>query len=90
MLFSFSAAYASDDEFKEAYANVDSYDLDDADKLFVRHRGRNYYTSGNDAGKNTIRVNENNEESTDETIGILTFLLAPTSILFMNLTTWWE
>lgn len=88
LIFSAATAHAEDDEFKPAYQNVDSYDIDDADKFFVRHQGRNYYTSGRDNA--TIRVNENNEESTDETIGILTFLLAPASIVYMNLIGWWE
>ena len=90
LIFASAASYAIDDEFKPAYQNIDSYDLDESDKLFVRHKGRNYYTSGKDAGDNTIRVNENNEESTDETVGILTFLIAPAAIVYMNLTGWWE
>lgn len=88
LIFSVASAYASDeDEFKPAYQNIDSYDIDDSNKFFVRHKGRNYYTSGRENG---IRVNENNEESTDETVGILTFLIAPFSIVYMNLIGWWE
>ena len=88
LIFSVASAYASDDEeFKPAYQNIDSYDVDDSNKFFVRYQGRDYYTSGRENG---IRVNENNEESTDETVGILTFLLAPFSILYMNLIGWWE
>lgn len=88
LIFSVATAYASDeDEFKPAYQNIDSYEVDDSDKFFVRHQGRNYYTSGRENG---IRVNENNEESTDETVGILTFLIAPFSIVYMNLIGWWE
>jgi len=89
LIFSVASAYAADDsEFRPAYQNMDQHDLDDADKLFtVRHKGRNYYTSGRENG---IRVNENNEESTDETVGILTFLIAPFTILYMNLIGWWE
>ncbi|KZY63477.1 hypothetical protein A3742_03880 [Oleiphilus sp. HI0071] len=87
LVFSVASAYADDDEFKPAYQNVDSYDVDDSNKFFVRYQGRDYYTSGREDG---FRVNENNEESTDETVGILTFLIAPFSILYMNLIGWWE
>lgn len=80
-------AYASDDEFVPAYQNIDSYEVESADKYFVRHQGRNYYTSGK---KNGFRVQENNEESTDETIGIMTFLIAPATIVYMNLEGWWD
>ena len=87
-VFSFaSSVFAEDDEFVPAYQNESSYDLESADKFFVRHQGRNYYTSGKENG---FRVNENNEESTDETIGIVTFLIAPASIIYMNLVGWWE
>ncbi|TNC82255.1 MAG: hypothetical protein C9356_04355 [Oleiphilus sp.] len=82
-----SQAVAEDDEFVPAYQNEGSYDLDSGDKFFIRHQGRNYYTSGK---KNGFRVNENNEESTDETIGILTFLLAPATIVYMNLEGFWN
>ena len=87
MFLSTSTAWAEDDEFVPAYQNVDSYDLESADKYFVRYQGRNYYTSGK---KNGFRVQENNEESTDETIGILTFLIAPATIVYMNLEGWWD
>jgi len=83
-----SSVFAEDsDEFVPAYQNESSYDVETADKFFVRHQGRNYYTSGKEGG---FRVNENNEESTEETIGILTFLIAPASIVYMNLVGWWE
>ena len=85
--FSIGSAWADDDEFVPAYQNMDSYDLESADKYFVRYQGRNYYTSGK---KNGFRVQENNEESTDETIGILTFLIAPATIVYMNLEGWWD
>ena len=49
--------------------------------------GRTYYTSGKENG---FRVNENNEESTDETIGIMTLLIAPATLIYMNLVGWWE
>lgn len=87
LIVSAASVHASDDEFKPAYENIDEYDLDDADKFFVRHQGRNYYTSGREGG---FRVNENNEESTDETIGILTFLIAPATIFYMNTVGWWQ
>jgi hypothetical protein len=79
--------WAEDEEFVPAYQNEGSYDVETADKYFVRHEGRNYYTSGK---KNGFRVNENNEESTDETIGILTFLLAPATIVYMNVEGFWN
>ncbi len=82
------ATYA-EDEFQPAYQNEGNYQIDDPDKYFVRHGERLYYTSGKDNEKG-FRVNENNEESTDETIGILTFLLAPATIVYMNLIGWWE
>lgn len=83
-----SQSYAQDDEFPVAYQNMDSYEEEqDSNRFFIRHEGRNYYTSGREDG---FRVNENNEESTDETVGIVTFLLAPVSIIYMNLIGWWE
>lgn len=88
LLLGFSAAsLGADEEFVPAYQNEGSYDLEDTDKYFVRHKGRNYYTSGK---KNGFRVFENNEESTDETIGIMTFLIAPATIVYMNLEGWWD
>ena len=80
-------AFAADDEFVPAYQNEGSYGLDDPSKYFAYEEGRTYYTSGKENG---FRVNENNEKSTDETIGILTLLLAPATIIYMNLVGWWE
>jgi hypothetical protein len=80
-------SYAQDDDFRPAYQNMEAYEAEDSNKFFVRHQGRNYYTSGREDG---FRVNENNEESTDETVGIITFLLAPISIIYMNFIGWWE
>lgn len=85
--FASAMAFANDEEFPEAYVNVDQYNIESADKYFTRYQGRNYYTSGK---KNGFRVQENNEESTDETIGIVTFLIAPASIIYMNLEGWWD
>jgi uncharacterized protein YneR len=82
------ASFAEDEEFQPAYqTEFTMEDEESTDKYFVRHRGRNYYTSGKENG---FRVNENNEESTDETVGITTFLIAPATILYMNLVGWWE
>ena len=78
---------ADDDEFPTAYQNEGRYQLEDPNKYFAHQDGRLYYTSGKENG---FRVNENNEESTDETIGILTFVLAPATIIYMNLVGWWE
>lgn len=75
------------DEFVPAYQNEGSYELDDPDKYFAYQDGRTYYTSGKENG---FRVNENNEESTDETIGIMTLLIAPATLIYMNLVGWWE
>jgi hypothetical protein len=75
------------DEFVPAYENVGSYKLEDPKKYFAYEEGRTYYTSGKENG---FRVNENDEESTDETIGILTLLIAPATIIYMNLVGWWE
>tara|TARA_R110002167_G_scaffold33311_10_gene107027 strand:+ start:903 stop:1202 length:300 start_codon:yes stop_codon:yes gene_type:complete len=80
-------AFADDDEFVPAYQNEGEYKLEDPDKYFAYEEGRTYYTSGK---KNGIRVNENDEKSTDETIGILTLLIAPATIIYMNLVGWWE
>ena len=85
--FSSASAYAEDDEFVPAYQNEGNYQMDDPDKYFAYRGGRTYYTSGKEDG---FRVNENNEESTDETVGILTLLIAPASIIYMNLIGWWE
>ncbi|MDX1451264.1 MAG: hypothetical protein R3183_01820 [Oleiphilaceae bacterium] len=82
-----SGAMANEDEFQPAYQNEGNYQIESPDKYFERHGERVYYTSGK---KNGFRVNENNEESTDETIGILTFLIAPATIVYMNLVGWWE
>lgn len=79
--------FAADDEFVPAYQNAGSYKLEDPNKYFAYEDGRTYYTSGKENG---FRVNENNEESTDETIGILTLLIAPATIIYMNLIGWWE
>lgn len=79
---------AADDEFVPAYQNVGDYKhLDDPNKYFAYEEGRTYYTSGKENG---FRVNENNEESTDETIGILTFVIVPATLIYMNLVGWWE
>lgn len=82
-----SKVFSADDEFVPAYQNEGSYKLDDPDKYFAYQEGRTYYTSGKENG---FRVNENNEESTDETIGIMTLLLAPATLIYMNLVGWWE
>ena len=89
-----NAAFAKDDEFVPAYQNEGNYAEDEyhsledeTEKYVTRNGGRTYYTSGK---KNGFRVNENNEESTDETIGILTFVLAPAAIIYMNIIGWWE
>ncbi len=81
------SGFAADDEFAPAYQNEGRYQLEDPNKYFAQQDGRLYYTSGKENG---FRVNENNEESTDETIGILTFVLAPATIIYMNLVGWWE
>ncbi|WP_156495153.1 hypothetical protein, partial [Oleiphilus sp. HI0128] len=70
VIFASASAYAEDDEFVPAYQNEGNYQMEDPDKYFTYREGRKYYTSGKENG---IRVNENNEESTDETVGILTF-----------------
>lgn len=89
-----TSVFAADDEFVPAYQNEGNYKEDKyhtnedlTGKYVTRDSGRNYYTSGKDNG---FRVNENNEESTDETIGILTFVLAPAAIIYMNVIGWWE
>lgn len=89
LAFSFSIFAKAEDEFKPAYANIEEIEeeIETAEKYFVRHQGRNYYTSGKENG---IRVFENNEESTDETVGILTFLIAPATIVYMNIEGWWD
>ncbi len=78
---------ADDEEFVPAYQNVGNYKLEDPNKYFAYRDGRTFYTSGKENG---FRVNENNEESTDETIGILTLLIAPATLIYMNLVGWWE
>lgn len=87
MTFASASAFASEDEFVPAYQNEGNYQMEDPDKYFAYRDGRKYYTTGKENG---IRVNENNEESTDETVGILTLLLAPAAIIYMNLFGWWE
>jgi len=77
----------AEDEFVPAYQNEGSYEQDDPDKYFAYKQGRKYYTSGKKGG---FRINENNEESTDETVGILTLVLAPATLIYMNLVGWWE
>lgn len=88
------SGYAADDEFVPAYQNEGNYSSDEyntmedeTNKYLARDSGRTYYTSGKENG---FRVNENNEESTDETIGIMTFVLAPAAIIYMNIIGWWE
>ena len=87
MTFASASAFANEDEFVPAYQNEGNYQMEDPDKYFAYREGRKYYTSGKENG---IRVNENNEESTDETIGILTFVLVPATLVYMNLFGWWE
>jgi len=96
MVVGMNAAYAEDDEFVPAYQNEGNYQLDDSDKYFQKEdpnkyvtyrQGRKYYTSGK---KNGFRINENNEESTDETVGILTFPLVPATLVYMNIVGWWD
>jgi len=89
-----TSVFAADDEFVPAYQNEGNYSSDEFNtvedetgKYLTRNGGRTYYTSGK---KNGFRVNENNEESTDETIGIMTFVLAPAAIIYMNVIGWWE
>lgn len=79
--------HAQDDEFVPAYQNEGTYELPDSGKYFAYNQGRKYYTSGK---KDGFRVNENNEESTEETIGILTFPLAVATLVYMNFVGWWE
>jgi len=87
MSLALNPANADDDEFVPAYQNVESFAFEDPNKYFAHKRGRLYYTSGK---KNGFRINENNEESTDETIGILTFLLSPAALVYMNVIGWWD
>lgn len=89
-----ASVFAEDDEFVPAYQNEGNYAQDeyhsvddDAEKYTTRNGGRTYYTSGK---KNGFRVNENDEESTDETIGIMTFVLAPATLVYMNVIGWWD
>ena len=84
---SFSVFAADEDEFVPAYQNEGNYQLEDPHKYFAYEGDRTYYTSGKPNG---FRVNENNEESTDETIGIMTLLIAPATLIYMNLVGWWE
>lgn len=89
MLNAGGLAYADDDEkFEPAYEKESSYEIGVSKKNFLAYEGdRTYYTSGK---KNGFRVNENNEESTDETVGIITFIVAPITIVYMNVVGWWE
>jgi hypothetical protein len=82
-----NAFAADEEEFVPAYQHEGDYKLEDPNKYFAYQDGRTYYTSGKENG---FRVNENDEESTDETIGILTLLIAPATIIYMNLVGWWE
>ena len=79
--------FADDDEFVPAYQNEGAYKLEDPNKYFAYEEGRTYYTS---VKENVFRVNENDEESTDETICILILLIAPATIIYINLVGWWE
>jgi hypothetical protein len=78
---------ADEEAFVPAYQNEGKYTLEDPNKYFAYEADRTYYTSGKPNG---FRVNENNEESTDETIGIMTLLIAPATLIYMNLVGWWE
>ena len=89
-----SVSLADDEEFVPAYQNEGNYTVDEyhseedeTSKYLAYDEGRTYYTSGK---KNGFRVNENNEESTDETVGILTFVLAPATLVYMNVIGWWD
>ena len=93
-VFTIASASVTAEEFTPAYQNEGNYKEDKyhtnedvTGKYVTRKSGRNYYTSGKENG---FRVNENDEESTDETIGILTFVLAPAAIVYMNIIGWWE
>ena len=88
LLAATSSVFAADEEeFVPAYQNVENIEVPDPNKYVVKEGGRVYYTSGK---KNGFRVNENNEESTDLTIGILSFPLAPVALAYMNFMDWWE
>ncbi len=87
LLVNVGTAYAEDSEFVPAYQNEGNFEFEDYNKYIAYKDGRKYYTSGKPNG---IRVNENNEESTDETIGILTFVIVPATLIYMNFVGWWE
>lgn len=89
VLVNVNSVFASEEEFVPAYQNEGNFDFEfeDYNKYIAYKDGRKYYTSGKPNG---IRVNENNEESTDETIGILTFVIVPATLIYMNFIGWWE
>ena len=88
MALGFNEAYAADEEFAPAYQNEGSYKLEDPNKYFAHKDGRLYYTSGKK--KNGFRVNENDEKSTDETVGYMTFFLGPVALVYMNMIGFWD
>ncbi len=82
---------SSDDEsaFPVAYANIDDMDVYDPYEFRERRGEYGYYISGAKT-TNYFRVNENNEESTDETIGIIFFIVAVPAIIYNNVFGFWH
>lgn len=80
---------SGDEVFPVAYEHIDDMKVFDPAKYRERRGEFGYYKTGSPI-KNSFRVNENNEESTDETIGILFFIVALPAQLYMNFYGWWQ
>lgn len=80
---------SGDEIFPAAYEHIDDMKVFDPARYRERRGDFGYYKTGSPV-KNSFRVNENNEESTDETIGILFFIVALPAQLYMNFYGWWQ
>lgn len=75
--------------FPVAYEHIDDMKIYDPARYKERRGEFGYYKTGAPVS-NSFRVNENNEESTDETIGILFFIVALPAQLYVNFYGWWQ
>lgn len=85
----FGGSKSSDEVFPVAYEHIDDMKVYDPSQYRARRGDFGYYTSGV-SKKDNFRVNQNNEESTDETIGILFFIVALPAQLYVNFYGWWQ
>ena len=87
--FGGSKKSSGDEVFPVAYEHIDDMKVYDPERYKERRGEFGYYKTGASVS-NSFRVNQNNEESTDETIGILFFIVALPAQLYVNFYGWWQ